>query len=224
MVILSLTVARELFMLSLCTDRFSNNGGNNLTVTDDDLVHSNVFVDTHEPLVLSLDLSSNYQNPSYAISGNKLTLTFKTNERIYDATATILNRPANITITNDTVLATIFVESHDEGFVPFELTVSDLVYAINLTESNLTSNGVIVDHQTPQKINLTINSDHSKPQYAKSGAAITIQLVTNEMLFSATATVNNNSVNTMSFWTMLHGLQLNRFDRDINIYVRLDKI
>ena len=175
----------------------SDEAGNNLTVTDDDLVHSNVFVDTHEPLVLSLDLSSNYQNPSYAISGNKLTLTFKTNERIYDATATILNRPANITITNDTVLATIFVESHDEGFVPFELTVSDLVYAINLTESNLTSNGVIVDHQTPQKINLTINSDHSKPQYAKSGAAITIQLVTNEMLFSATATVNNNSVNTM---------------------------
>ena len=106
----------------------SDEAGNNLTVTDDDLVHSNVFVDTHEPLVLSLDLSSNYQNPSYAISGNKLTLTFKTNERIYDATATILNRPANITITNDTVLATIFVESHDEGFVPFELTVSDLVY------------------------------------------------------------------------------------------------
>ena len=65
----------------------SDEAGNNLTVTDDDLVHSNVFVDTHEPLVLSLDLSSNYQNPSYAISGNKLTLTFKTNERIYDATA-----------------------------------------------------------------------------------------------------------------------------------------
>ena len=104
----------------------SDLAGNMHSVTESDLDSDNIIIDTIAPSKINLTISNNF-NSAIATTGNILNITLETNEIIVDATATILNRPANYIIQNDTVYASTTVQKNDPN-KNTTFTISNLLF------------------------------------------------------------------------------------------------
>ena len=76
--------------------------GHNLTVTQTNLISSNLTIDKKVPGVSNLTLYSNNSNSSLARSGDLINITLEASENIYNATLEILNTTINMTESNNT--------------------------------------------------------------------------------------------------------------------------
>ena len=121
----------------------SDLAGNMHSVTESDLDSDNIIIDTIAPSKINLTISNNF-NSAMATTGNILNITLETNEIIVDATATILNRPANYIIQNDTVYASTTVQKNDPNEnTTFAISVFDPSgNYLSVTKSDLDSNNI----------------------------------------------------------------------------------
>ena len=141
-----------------------------------------------------MTISNNF-NSAIATTGNILNITLETNEIIVDATATILNRPANYIIQNDTVYASTTVQKNDPNKnTTFTISVFDPSgNYLSVTKSDLDSNNIIIDTIAPSITNLMLSSNNANSTRATLDDIMTITLETNETLAGANITALNGT-------------------------------
>ena len=172
----------------------SDLAGNMHSVTESDLDSDNIIIDTIAPSKINLTISNNF-NSAMATTGNILNITLETNEIIVDATATILNRPANYIIQNDTVYASTTVQKNDPNEnTTFAISVFDPSgNYLSVTKSDLDSNNIIIDTIAPSITNLMLSSNNANSTRATLDDIVTITLETNETLAGANITALNGT-------------------------------
>ena len=153
----------------------SDLAGNMHSVTESDLDSDNIIIDTIAPSKINLTISNNF-NSAMATTGNILNITLETNEIIVDATATILNRPANYIIQNDTVYASTTVQKNDPNEnTTFAISVFDPSgNYLSVTKSDLDSNNIIIDTIAPSITNLMLSSNNANSTRATLDDIVTI--------------------------------------------------
>ena len=170
--------------------------GNVFNVTPDNVTGDNVVIDTINPSLATLTISSNNANTSLATVNNILSITITANEAIKNANITILNSTYSMSV-NDAVASADVTVSEDsaEGDVSFDITAIDLAgnsFAVDQTQLSLSN--VIIDHSIPSVQNLSVISDNSDPKFAMAEDAITVTLQVSEQIATSTIQILNNNI------------------------------
>ena len=110
--------------------------------------------DTTAPSKLNLTASSDNSNADRARAGDTITVTLVADMDIASASAIILNKTANVTISDNIVSSTIVVLAGDSGNATFTTIVQDPSGNSLITQTDLNSENVFVDTTAPV---LTLN-------------------------------------------------------------------
>ena len=158
--------------------------GNVFNVTPENVTGSNVTIDTNDPSLADLTISSNNANTSLATINNILSITITANEALKAANITILNSTYSMSV-NDAVASADVTVSQDsaEGDVSFNITAIDLAgnsFAVDQTQLSLSN--VIIDRSIPGVQNLNVVSDNVDPEFAMAGDTITVTLQVSEQM------------------------------------------
>ena len=170
--------------------------GNVFDVTQDGITGNNVVIDTINPSLATLTISSNNANTSLATINNILSITITANETLKDANITILNSTYSMSV-NDAVASADVTVSEDsaEGDVSFNITAIDLAgnsFTANQTELN--SSNVIIDHSIPSVQTLNVTSNNTDPEFAMAGDTITVTLQVSEQIENSTLQILNTDI------------------------------
>ena len=151
----------------------------------------NLTIDKNAPGVVSLTIYSNNSDPSLARAGDLINITLEVSEQIYNATLQILGTEINMTESNNTAYAAISVlQNSPNGFVAFNITVSDGAGNKFNTTQSATFKNVIIDTANPTLSNLTIYSDNPhNTSLATLDDTLNITITANEDLASANITI-----------------------------------
>ena len=165
--------------------------GNSLAVTQVNLNSPNLTIDKNAPGAVSLTIYSNNSDPSLARAGDLINITLEVSEQIYNATLQILGTEINMTESNNTAYAAISVlQNSPNGFVAFNITVSDGAGNKFNTTQSATFKNVIIDTANPTLSNLTIYSDNPhNTSLATLDDTLNITITANEDLASANITI-----------------------------------
>ncbi len=144
---------------------------------------SNVTVDLTPPSYTLVNLVSTGFNPQYARTGDKLNLTFTSNEAIQTATVFLEGQAVAATnISGNSWTASLtLTNAFPQGPAVFSLASTD--FAGNTSVAvNTTTNGsaVQIDFLPPALSPVSIASSNANPAYAKIGDTITLTFVANE--------------------------------------------
>ena len=185
----------------------SDLAGNMHSVTESDLDSDNIIIDTIAPSKINLTISNNF-NSAMATTGNILNITLETNEIIVDATATILNRPANYIIQNDTVYASTTVQKNDPNEnTTFAISVFDPSgNYLSVTKSDLDSNNIIIDTIAPSITNLMLSSNNANSILSESRSDSVTECILpakSEMIMANVALPSSPSIIDIFVITML---------------------
>ena len=113
------------------------------------------IADTTAPSKLNLTASSDNSNADRARAGDTITVTLVADMDIASASAIILNKTANVTISDNIVSSTIVVLAGDSGNTTFTTIVQDPSgNSLTVTQTDLNSENVFVDTTAPV---LTLN-------------------------------------------------------------------
>ncbi|MDI1495715.1 MAG: FG-GAP repeat domain protein [Cenarchaeum symbiont of Oopsacas minuta] len=156
--------------------------------------------------ILNLNIKSdNVGNVKYANTGNTITINFSANEILhYNATAVIHNKPATVSISDKTAIASITIlETDPDGYANFTLTVSSRLGLTNISDIDLVDGDttVFVDKHVPV---ITINGSpgiylYENEQYNDLGAIVT----DDDPLYVHTVSVDSSNVqNTVGTYTV----------------------
>ena len=120
-----------------------------------------------------------------------INITLEVSEQIYNATLQILGTEINMTESNNTAYAAISVlQNSPNGFVAFNITVSDGAGNKFNTTQSATFKNVIIDTANPTLSNLTIYSDNPhNTSLATLDDTLNITITANEDLASANITI-----------------------------------
>ena len=125
--------------------------GNVFNVTPENVTGSNVTIDTNDPSLADLTISSNNANTSLATINNILTITITANENLKAANITILGSTYTMSVNDAVATASVTVSQNSvEGDVSFDITAFDLAgnsFAVDQTQ--LSSSNVIIDRSIP---------------------------------------------------------------------------
>ena len=170
--------------------------GNVFNVTQDDITGNNVVIDTNNPSLTDLTISSNNANPSLATVNNNLTITITANESLKAANITILGFTYTMSVNGAVASADVTVlQDSAEGDVSFNITAIDLA-GNNFTadQTELNSPNVIIDSSIPGVQNLNVVSDNSNPEFAMAGDTITVTLQVSEQIENSTLQILSTSI------------------------------
>ena len=108
------------------------------------------IADTTAPSKLNLTASSDNSNADRARAGDTITVTLVADMDIASASAIILNKTANVTISDNIVSSTIVVLAGDSGNTTFTTIVQDPSgNSLTVTQTDLNSENVFVDQNSP---------------------------------------------------------------------------
>ena len=95
----------------------------------------------------TLTSSTDNTNPSYAKAGDTITVTFTTDDILhYNATATINDKNASVSIFNNVLTASITVlETDPDGYINFEINVSSDLDKRSVSDADINGDVVFVD-------------------------------------------------------------------------------
>ena len=101
--------------------------GNVFNVTQDGITGNNVVIDTNNPSLVDLTISSNNANTSLATVNNNLSITITANETLKAANITILGSTHVMNVNGAVASADVTVlQDSAEGDVSFDITAFDL--------------------------------------------------------------------------------------------------
>ena len=127
--------------------------GNMLHVTQNNITGHNVVIDTIDPTLVNLMISSNNTIPSFAKINDTITITLTTNEIIGSITGTIQNQPITPNISGDISTASILIDQNTtNGYINFSINISDTngEYMTTFTHDHpLNIDNVFVDTMPP---------------------------------------------------------------------------
>ena len=126
--------------------------GNILNVTQDDITSNNTVIDTIDPSLLDLTISSNNTNPSFAKVNDIVTITLTANETIGSISVTVLGQPINANINGAIATASISVDQNTTNdFINFSINITDTngAYMASFDQYRLTPPNVFVDTMPP---------------------------------------------------------------------------
>ena len=138
--------------------------GNILNVTQNDITSNNTIIDTIDPSLLDLTISSNNANPSFAKVNDIVTITLTANETIGSISVTVLGQPINANINGAIATASISVDQNTtNGFIEFSINIIDTngVYMTTITQHHRNPTNVFVDTTVPV-IELILGSNSAK--------------------------------------------------------------
>ena len=146
------------------------------------------------PMLDSLNITSNNDNPAYAKAGDLVTITLIADEIISNVTVKIANITTINTIQNNTLYANYTVPYGQNGPVAFNITVyfiSNLTLAVNA--SDLDSANIIIDTEKPLiTLSGPLNSAIIVNQnYTDYNATVT----DNDLLYTGTVSSNVSNLN-----------------------------
>ena len=171
--------------------------GNVFNVTQDGITGNNVVIDTNNPSLVDLTISSNNANTSLATVNNNLSITITANETLKAANITILGSTHVMNVNGAVASADVTVlQDSAEGDVSFDITAFDLAgnsFAVDQTQLSLSN--VIIDRTNPQLVDLVVYSNNNNPSLARIGNVVNITLNVTESLQSATISILNNTMN-----------------------------
>ena len=126
--------------------------GNILNVTQNDITSNNTVIDTIDPSLLDLTISSNNINPSFAKVNDIVTITLTANETIGSISVTVLGQPINANINGAIATASILVDQNTTNdFIEFSININDTnnAYMNSFDQYHLTTANVFVDTMPP---------------------------------------------------------------------------
>ena len=126
--------------------------GNILNVTQNDITSNNTVIDTIDPSLLDLTISSNNINPSFAKVNDIVTITLTANETIGSISVTVLGQPINANISGAIATASISVDQNTTNdFIEFSINITDTngAYMDTFTKHHLKTANVFVDTMPP---------------------------------------------------------------------------
>ena len=173
--------------------------GNVFNVAQNVITGNNVVIDTNNPSLTDLTISSNNTNASLATVNNILNITITANEALKNANITILGSTYVMNVSGAVANANVAVDQNSaEGEVLFNITAFDLA-GNNFTadQTQLNSSNVIIDSSIPDVQSLNVISDNSNPEFAMAGDTITVTLQVSEQIATSTIQILNNDI-TMS--------------------------
>ena len=160
----NMTVMDDIAYASVTVTNYSANGpvefnitaydktGNIFTVTQEDIAGDNVEIDTIDPSLVNLTISSNNTNPSFAKVNDIVTITLNTTEPIGSMSVTALNQTINANINGAIATASILVDQNaTNGLIEFSINISDTndVYMNTFNQYQLETDNVFVDTMPP---------------------------------------------------------------------------
>ena len=120
---------------------------------------NNVVIDTNNPSLVDLTISSNNANTSLATVNNILNITITANETLKNASITILGSTYVMNVSGAVANANVTVDQNSaEGEVLFNITAFDLAgNSFTADQTQLSSSNVIIDSSIPgvQSLNVT---------------------------------------------------------------------
>ena len=126
--------------------------GNIFTVTQEGIAGDNVEIDTIDPSLVNLTISSNNINPSFAKANDNVTITLTTTEPIGSISGTILNQTINAKINGNISTVSILVDqSTTNGPIEFSMGITDTngEYMTTFNQDQLEKTNVFVDTMPP---------------------------------------------------------------------------
>ena len=171
--------------------------GNVFDVTQDDITGNNVVIDTNNPSLADLSISSNNTDTSLATVNNNLTITITANETLKAANITILGFTHVMDVSGAVASADVTVlQDSAEGDVSFNIIAFDLAgNSFTANQTQLNSSNVTIDTSSPILENLIVYSNHHNMSLARIGNNVIITLNVTESLQNATIEILNNTVN-----------------------------
>ena len=160
----NMTVMDDIAYANVTVTNYSANGpvefnitaydktGNIFTVTQEDIAGDNVEIDTIDPSLVNLTISSNNANPSFAKVNDIVTITLNTTEPIGSMSVTALNQTINANINGAIATASILVDQNaTNGLIEFSINISDTndVYMNTFNQYQLETDNVFVDTMPP---------------------------------------------------------------------------
>ncbi|MDI1495955.1 MAG: peptidase S8/S53 [Cenarchaeum symbiont of Oopsacas minuta] len=100
--------------------------------------------------ISNLTVNTTNANPLYAKTDDTLTITLKSNMMIVNGSAVIQDRPANISISNDTIYATQIINMNDHGDLTFTIIIQDEFGTTQIITENELMTDIFVDTIAPQ--------------------------------------------------------------------------
>lgn len=174
------------FSISNISD-IANNSISDITTVDLGIA---TVIDTQKPLISSISLVSDNADASFAKLGDKITLTFTSNEQINIPTVTIAGQPANVSKIGNDWSATITVDQNSiEGYVSFSISnTSDIVgnFRTDINVNSSSSAGVLIDVTSPT----VVTQDISVQLDASGNATITPSQINNGSSDNFTSAAN----------------------------------
>ena len=135
---INMTVVNDTAYTTVMVSQNSSNGpiefnitaydrtGNILNVTQNDITSNNTVIDTIDPSLLDLTISSNNTNPSFAKVNDIVTITLTANETIGSISVTVLGQPINANINGAIATASISVDQNTTNdFIEFSINITD---------------------------------------------------------------------------------------------------
>ena len=126
--------------------------GNVFNVTEEDITSNNTVIDTIDPTLVNLTISSNNTNTSFAKANDNVTITLTTTEPIGSISGTILNQMINAKINGTISTVSILVDqSTTNGPIEFSMGITDTngEYMTTFNQDQLEKTNVFVDTMPP---------------------------------------------------------------------------
>jgi hypothetical protein len=178
---------------------------------------SSVRYDRTVPKESGVTITSNNKNASYAKNGDKITVTFTTEEDVQEPIVSILGKKATVTGAENTWSAQYTIPTDEntltEGKVKFSISLTDLAgnKASNITLAT-DSSSVTYRRTAPMATVVSIASNNSNRAYAKNGDKITITFTTDDTIVNPIVTIFSSTVaatSTGNSWTAEYTIDKN---------------
>ena len=160
----NMTVMDDIAYANVTVTNYSANGpvefnitaydktGNVFNVTEEDITSNNTVIDTIDPTLVNLTISSNNTNTSFAKANDNVTITLTTTEPIGSISGTILNQMINAKINGTISTVSILVDqSTTNGPIEFSMGITDTngEYMTTFNQDQLEKTNVFVDTMPP---------------------------------------------------------------------------
>jgi len=196
------------------------NVGTTVTTTTD---NSKVIFDKTNPVLTSVNISSNNPVTGRAKIGDQITVRFVSNEMIQPPVVTIASRAATVTGSGRNWSAVYaLVNADTEGNIPFTITFRDSAGIAGTPVSAVTDgSNVIFDKTAPVLNSISITSNNADSERAQPGDVVTVNFTSNETLLTPTVSIVGRSVNASNIsgnnWTASY-IMTSRDDADVQSY------
>ncbi|MCW3005154.1 MAG: hypothetical protein JWQ20_4452, partial [Conexibacter sp.] len=197
----SLTLSTETEGNLPFTISFSDLAGNAGTTVSATTNSTAVTFDKTVPSITTVTIASNNTNPVFAATGDMVTISFTSTEPIQTPSVTLGGNGTAVTNTggNNWTASRTMSNIEPEGVLAISISFRDLAGNAGAAVTATTnSSNVTYDKTHPVISSLTIASNNSNPQKAKTGDVVTVSLTASEPIKPPSVTIASHAATTVT--------------------------